>query len=185
MPQSSRNPNWPPVPEQALPDGVLLHDLNPSVDARGVLTEIYREAWLPGVPLTQWNTSHCTTNSLRGMHLHLQHSDYLVVHSGQFVFGLRDLRPRSLTFGLKVLFELKTASLFIPPGVLHGFYCLAEGSLVYGMTHGWDIEDDLACRWDDPGHGLVFPTTDPILSSRDQGAASFGTLQALFADRCP
>ncbi len=185
MPHASRTPNWPQVPEQALPDGVLVRDLSPHVDARGVLTEIYREGWLPGVSLTQWNTSLCTTNSLRGMHLHLQHSDYLVVHSGQFAFGLRDLRPLSPTFDLHVMLELKASSLFIPPGVLHGFHCLAEGSLVYGMTHGWDIEDDLACRWDDQEHGLIFSTTDPILSPRDREAASFADLQALFADRCP
>ena len=163
-----------------LPEGVNVRDLKLHIDDRGALSEVYRQDWLPSVSLFQWNVSHCVSNSLRGVHLHLEHSDFLVVLSGRFVFGLRDLRRRSPTFGLSVSLELPDASILIPPGVAHGFHCLAEGTLIYGLSHTWDIEDDLACRWDDPALDLDFGAADPILSRRDAEAGSFRAMLARY-----
>ena len=116
------------------------------------------------------------TNSLRGVHLHFRHTDYLVVLSGRFIFGLRDLRREAGSFGRTAMLEMTGGALLIPPGIAHGFHCVEAGTLVYGLTHKWDVEDDLACRWDDPDLGLPFPAVAPILSARDRDA---GSLQAL------
>ena len=166
-----------------LPEGVVVRDLRLHHDQRGGLAEIYKQDWLPDISLVQWNVSHCVSNSLRGVHLHLLHSDFLVVLSGHFVFGLRDVRRASPTFGLSVNLELPSASILIPPGVAHGFHCVTEGTLVYGLTHNWDLEDDLACRWDDPEIAFDFTATDPILSARDAAAGSFGAMLARYEGR--
>lgn len=178
--------NNPPPPPQScaasgpLPEGVVLHDLQYHADDRGNLSEIYRQEWHADLQLSQWNVSHCANNSLRGVHLHVRHTDYLVVLSGRFVFGLRDLRRESASFGRTAMLDLAGGALLIPPGIAHGFHCLAEGTLVYGLSHSWDAGDDLACRWDDPDHGLAFPAVDPILSARDREAGGFGDLLARF-----
>lgn len=124
-------------------------------------------------------------NSLRGVHLHFRHTDYLVVLSGRFVFGLRDLRRESPSFGRTAMLDLTGGALLIPPGIAHGFHCVAEGTLVYGLSHGWDAEDDVACRWDDPDHGLAFPAVDPILSARDRDAGAFRDLLIRFEGVSP
>lgn len=162
--------------------GVVLRELQYHADDRGNLSEIYRQEWHSDIRLSQWNVSHCVNNSLRGVHLHLKHTDYLVVLSGRFVFGLRDLRRDSESFGRTAMLDLTGGALLIPPGVAHGFHCVAEGTLVYGLSHSWDLEDDLACRWDDPDHGLVFPATDPILSARDRDAGGFDDLLTRFEE---
>lgn len=165
------------------PEGVVVRELELHRDARGDLAELYRQDWFPDISLVQWNASHCLSNSLRGVHLHLPHSDFLTVLSGQFVFGLRDLRPSSPTYGLSVSLELPNASILIPPGVAHASHCVAEGTLVYGLTHPWDIADDLACRCDDPEFGIDLAATDPILSPRDAAAGSFQAMLAQYQAR--
>ncbi len=144
------------------------------------MSEIYRQEWHSDLQLSQWNVSRCANNSLRGVHLHFRHTDYLVVLSGRFVFGLRDLRRESASFGRTAMLDLTGGALLIPPGIAHGFHCVAEGTLVYGLSHTWDADDDLACRWDDPDHDLAFPAVNPILSARDREAGGFRDLLARF-----
>ena len=49
------------------------------------------------------------------------------------------------------LAEDPLTALLIPHGVAHGFY-FAEPSLhLYGVTKYWDVGDELACHWADPG----------------------------------
>lgn len=171
----------------ALPAGVVLTELEGYADNRGELFEIHREGTRGAGPLRQWNLSRCKGNSLRGVHLHLVHSDYLVVIEGDFVFGLRDMRPEEPTHGLAAMLELSGCvlrALLIPPGVAHGFFCATGGSIVYGLTHQWDPVDDLACRWDDPGHGMRFPASRPILSQRDMSAQSFADLAREYGRWC-
>ena len=165
-----------------LPEGVVLRQLQYHTDDRGVLSEIYRQEWHADLQLPQWNVSHCVNNSLRGVHLHFRHTDYLVVLSGRFIFGLRDLRREAGSFGRTAMLNLTGGSLLIPPGVAHGFHCVEAGSLVYGMTHNWDLEDDLACRWDDPDLDLPFPAVAPILSARDRDAGSLQDLLTRFEE---
>jgi dTDP-4-dehydrorhamnose 3,5-epimerase len=175
---------------QQFPDGVILRDLVVHADARGELFELFRMEW-NGIPaLRQWNVVNCVANSLRGVHLHPVHTDYLFAASGRFTFGLQDLRPHSPTFNQAAVFELSgelRQSLTIPPGVAHGFLCREAGSQIYGMTCAWDPMDDMGCRWDDPELGFLFEAEAPILSDRDANAGTFAALmktyRALLADR--
>ena len=166
-----------------LPFGVRLRHAMSFDDARGSLHEVHRVG--DGDPqLRQWNFVTCTSNSVRGVHVHLRHTDHLAVVSGKFLFGLHDIRRDSPTFGCAALLDLdgaRTRLLTIPPGVAHGFLCTEDGAQVYGMTHEWDPTDDLACRWDDRSLGFRLPAAAPIVSARDSAAGSLSQMTEDYA----
>jgi dTDP-4-dehydrorhamnose 3,5-epimerase len=157
-------------------------------DNRGQLTEIFRQDW-PDVPSpVQWNFVHSNANVLRGVHVHVTHSDFLVALTGRIVVGLCDLRKQSGAALAGSVVELSgdnMRALLIPPGVAHGFYFAASTSFVYGMTHRWDpVHDEFGCRWDDPVLGIPWPAecTAPVLSERDTRAGTADELWARLRD---
>ena len=151
-------------------DGVRVLPLALHPDDRGVLTEIWRENW--GVPRpVQWNLVRSERRALRGVHVHVTHWDYLVLTAGSAVFGLHDARPGSKSFGRAQTIAASGArpfALVIPPGVAHGFWFAEPSVHIYGVTHYWDLRDELGCRFDDPDLGIDWPSRDVVLSPRDQ-----------------
>lgn len=161
-----------------VPACVVVGNLTTHSDHRGDLTEIYRQAW-PGAPdLPQWNHVRNAPNSMRGMHVHMQHSDFIVVIEGEMLLGLRDARKAGDgAGGILRLRGDRMSWVFIPPGVAHAFYSPRGNTLVYGQTHFWHSGDELCCRWDDPDMGLEWPAIkDPVISSKDAAAGSFRDL---------
>lgn len=167
--------------EQLQVDGAWRHMLTPRADERGTLHELFRADWeLSEIPL-QWNLVSTRANTLRGVHVHFNHDDYLIVLSGAMHLGLHDVRPDSKTFGKSQLITLTAQRLqaaFVPRGVMHGFCFTEATTYVYGLTQCWTPEDDLGCRWNDPELGLNWPVSDPVLSSRDASAISLNELKA-------
>jgi dTDP-4-dehydrorhamnose 3,5-epimerase len=164
-----------------LPEGVVVVPLEPHPDERGVFLEVYRASWSLDVRPAQWNVVTSAADVLRGVHAHWRHADYLLLARGRASIGLHDLRCDSSTSGLAAIVELDAAApaaLVIPTGVAHGFYFHEPSIHVYAVTHEWDPEDELGCRWDDPALGIPWPCSDPLLSPRD---ASLGTLSELRA----
>jgi dTDP-4-dehydrorhamnose 3,5-epimerase len=165
-----------------LPAGVELHRFQPHADARGVFTEFFRDSWELSVAPAQWNLVRSEANVLRGVHAHWRHADYLTVASGRAAIGLHDLREGSPTEGLATVVELAAADphgLTIPAGVAHGFYFPEPSLHVYAVSHEWDPEDELGCRWDDPGLGIAWPCTEPRLSARDDELGPLSELRAV------
>jgi dTDP-4-dehydrorhamnose 3,5-epimerase len=163
-----------------LPAGVELHRLQPHADARGVFTELFRDSWELGVEPAQWNLVRSEANVLRGIHAHWRHADYLTVVAGRAVIGLHDLREDSPTEGLGTVVELAADdphALTIPTGVAHGFYFPEPSLHVYAVSHEWDPEDELGCRWDDPALGIAWPCAEPRLSARDADLGSLSELR--------
>ena len=78
-----------------LPDGVALRPLTMSRDSRGSFTELFRDEWETGLSPVQWNAVSSEPGTLRGVHLHTRHDDYLTTLKGRASVGLRDLRPRN------------------------------------------------------------------------------------------
>jgi dTDP-4-dehydrorhamnose 3,5-epimerase len=160
--------------------------LQPFDDTRGRLFEIFRSEWDILPPLRQWNFVRTRANTLRGLHVHLNHDDFVVVLEGRLTLGLHDLRPDSPTCGLSHVQEfdadLPTAVL-VPRGVLHGFCFVRETSYLYGLTAGWSPADDLGCLWSDEHAGIAWPAADPTLSERDRNAGSLESLRQLFMSR--
>lgn len=162
-------------------DGVVVHPLTPHHDGRGNLIEIYRENWDLGCRPVQFNAVTSEPEVLRGVHVHVRHTDHLFIAAGSMTLGLHDIRPWSPTAGLSWQLDLSPAAphaVVIPPGVAHGFYFPVPSLLLYGASHCWAPADEICCRWDCEELGLTWPTCAPILSGRDAAAPSY----AVFVD---
>ena len=165
-----------------LPLGVVLCHLHAHSDARGALAEGFRVS-RDGATLAQFNVVASKARVLRGVHLHYDHADHLVMASGTVVVGLHDCRRASPTFGLAATVELHELDhqLTSPAGVAHGFWFPEGGVMVYGLDVEWSPADELGCRWDDPGLGITWPADiRPSLSGRDQEAGSLAEMIAHF-----
>lgn len=166
-----------------LPVGVVLRDLVPHADNRGIFTELHRDEWQSGPRPVQWNAVRSKANVLRGVHVHRRHADELVVLDGVMLLALHDLRPDSATRGLGLMVELRgdtPRSAEIPPGVAHGFFFPAPAIYIYAVSEYFDATDELGCRFDSPELGLKWPTTAPVLSPRDAGAPGYAEMVAGF-----
>jgi dTDP-4-dehydrorhamnose 3,5-epimerase len=161
-------------------DGVTMVELTPRVDERGHLVEVFRARWVPGVAPVQWNFVKSIAGTLRGVHCHTVHTDYLAVLEGHMLLGLHDLRPASKTLNSSMFIELPAgrSAVVIPPGVAHGFYFQDSARYLYGVTAEWDPADELGCRFDDPELGLAWPTAAPLMSTRDQEAGPLSELRS-------
>ncbi len=169
-------------------EGILFHKLNTISDTRGDLTEIFRHQWIQRMGPVQWNYVRSEPDVFRGFHVHLDHTDFLVVLEGSMHLGLRDLRQESATFGQTFMTKLRGSDLTlvqIAPGVGHGFYFSESTSMVYGLTHYWDMSDELGCKWDDPDLNIDWGISggNPVLSERDKDAPSFQHLMNEFQKR--
>jgi dTDP-4-dehydrorhamnose 3,5-epimerase len=162
-----------------LPDGVVLRPLTMNRDSRGSFTEIFRDEWDTGLAPVQWNVVSSETGTLRGVHVHIRHDDYLTTLKGRACVGLRDLRRGSSSEGMSVLVELTEdplTALVIPHGVAHGFYFPEPSVHLYAVTTYWDVDDELACNWADPDLGIPWPGAPTIVSERDATAPSLARL---------
>jgi dTDP-4-dehydrorhamnose 3,5-epimerase len=114
--------------------------------------------------------------SLRGMHYHLRQSDVAYVASGRVfmaLLDLRDARRKREAFWLD-----DSESVFIPPGVAHGYASEVGAVVFYLLTREADSSDEFGFRFDDAQAAIRWPVAAPILSERDHAA---GTLEAAAA----
>lgn len=165
--------------------GVAIRPLVAHADDRGTFTEIFRESWLPEPRLVQWNAVKSRAGTLRGVHAHRVHADYLVLLTGHLWLGLVDLRRNADPEHSRALVAIDATApmaVVIPPGVAHGFLFSVDSLHIYAVSHYHSTADELGCRWDDPGLGLEWPTTPCHVSPRDQQLPDLTTLRAsLFA----
>ncbi len=107
-------------------DGAVFRSLEPYVDQRGWLIELYREDALPpeNRPVMSY-LSETLPGVARGPHEHVDQSDYFAfVGPGKFTLYLWDTRIASPTFGCRtkvVVGESNKQSVIIPPGVVHAY----------------------------------------------------------------
>ena len=173
-----------PIPTNL--DGVVSRALTTHRDERGWLSEIFRLEWPTGLAPVQWNAVQSAAGVLRGVHVHVHHTDYIAILQGRASFGLHDLRPASPTRGRAALVEMSSerpATLTIPPGVAHGFYFHEPTLLVYGVTAYWRTDDEMGCHWADPDLGIPWPTSHPALSPRDAAAGRLSDLAETYRRR--
>lgn len=162
-------------------EGVAIRRLSVNSDTRGQLTELFRASWPEAIAARQWNLLQCQPRSLRGVHLHHRHWDYLTLAAGRLLVGLKDCRGDG---GLSAMLELDAAApvaLRIPPGVAHGLLSMDAAVVLLGVDDYWDPADELGCRYDDPALGFDWPLPDPLLSARDRSAGSFAALLEAYA----
>jgi dTDP-4-dehydrorhamnose 3,5-epimerase len=153
--------------------GVLLYPLTSLPDHRGSFTEDYRRSWIPGGDeMVQGNVSFSRAGVLRGLHFHRQQADWWTYYAGAATVGLFDLRSGSPTEGVGRAVRIDTTvgfkSLYIPPGVAHGFWAESDLILHYMVDRYHTGEDEFGIAWNDPGLQIAWPGSEPILSERDQ-----------------
>jgi len=168
-----------PLTTAPLPDGVSLRPLEEQRVGPARVTEIYRHEWPVEVVPVQWNLVNTVANTLRGVHVHPSHWDYLFVVSGAMLIGLHDMRPRSPTYRTSAQRWLRAespCSIAVPPGVAHGFCFPSAATYFYSVSEYWNPSDEFGCRWDDPELGLSWPTSNPLLSPRDAAAYGYADL---------
>jgi len=168
------------VEELSIPDVKLV---TPRVfpDDRGFFLqtyhyEQYRDAGID-VRFVQGNWSRSTKGVLRGLHYQLKHAqDKLVSVTRGEVFDVAvDIRKGSPTFGKwtgTVLSETNRHQMFIPKGFAHGFCVLSdEVDFVYKCSDFYMLGDEYGILWNDPEIGIDWPSSDCMISEKDQTAS--------------
>ena len=163
-------------------EGVLLFPLTTHPDLRGSFTEDYRRSWVPGGrEMVQGNISISKANVLRGLHFHRAQADWWNFYTGSAIVGLHDLRTGSPTEGVGIGLRIDTdealKGLYIPKGVAHGFYAERDVMLHYMVDNYYTESDEFGIAWDDPGLGIGWTTTEPILSDRDKSNPSLAEVR--------
>ena len=105
----------------------------------------------------QWNVVRSIAGTLRGVHVHNAHADYLLVADGHMVLGIHDIREESPTRGMGVLIDLKgddVRTIYLPRGVAHGFYFPVATSYFYALSSIGRVTTSLVAGWNDKALGL-------------------------------
>jgi len=154
--------------------------IEPSVfgDDRGFFVETWRAAACEDagieLPFVQDNHSRSTKGVLRGLHFQLEHPQGKLVRvSRGRVFDVAvDVRTGSPAFGQWYGTELSDKNhrqLWIPPGFAHGFCVLSDiADFQYKCTDYYCQDCEGGIAWNDPGVGIDWPMTAPLLSAKDQ-----------------
>lgn len=150
-------------------------------DERGVFVETWRREWVPGArEMVQGNRADRQAGCLVGMHYHLRQADYWYVPHGEVFVVLHDLRAGSPTDGGTMTLHMGPPhghpTLYIPPGVAHGFWSLTDMTITYLVDEYYNPDDELAAAWDDPALAHYWPGIDPMLSNRDRTAPRIADL---------
>ncbi len=147
-------------------------------DHRGYLYKQY----LPSQNLfSNFLVSHNPTlGTVRGLHCQPQRQaefKLITCIRGAVIDFLLDLREDSTTFGdwcEYKLSEQETKSLFVPPGIAHGFQTIeSQTSLLYLVSGEYIKEDSMTINIQDSKIGINLPLSISEISLNDQNALSF------------
>ncbi|MER0459729.1 dTDP-4-dehydrorhamnose 3,5-epimerase [Aeromonas caviae] len=166
----------------AIPDVVLIKHRQ-YVDERGDFMELFRQrdfvVRCGEVSFVQDNMSRSRQGTLRGLHYQIERPQGKLVQviSGTIFDVAVDLRRNSPTYGQWVGQHLDAdspMSLWIPPGLAHGFYVLSEmATVLYKCTDYYSPEYERTLHWADPELAIVWPLMENIplvLSDKDRQA---------------
>ena len=160
-------------------DGVNLRLLEEQHDVRGSFTEVYRDSW--GLPIApaQWSVVRSVAGTMRGMHLHLRHSEYFLCISGRACVGLYDLRPASPTKDTSMLIHVsgvEPLAVSFPCGIAHGWLFRTDTIHLQAVSEtyaDYKEDDNLGVHWNDSQLNLLWPERPKIVSPK---ANAFGSL---------
>jgi dTDP-4-dehydrorhamnose 3,5-epimerase len=153
-------------------DGVEVYPLRPHEDERGWFMELMRSSNLPK-PVKQSNLVFSRQGVIRGLHYHERgQSDLFACLSGMVRIVVLD-RETGETFTLDIGDD-NPVTVFVPGIHAHGYEALTDSLFLYHVTEEYDPADpdEREIAWDDPRVKHLWSTKSPILSSRDEAAAS-------------
>ena len=146
-------------------------------DARGCLFEVFREDWPGAFRTVQWNACTSRSGVMRGVHVHVDYSEFYTLPYGRVFIALRDIRRESPTFGRAIGFEWAATDGFaipVPAGVAHAVYFLEDSVLVFGLSGYWQQElDVVGCNWQALSPEIEWPVVSATVSCRDAESGSF------------
>jgi dTDP-4-dehydrorhamnose 3,5-epimerase len=141
-------------------------------DERGWFAELARASALPK-PFRQANLSRSRRGVIRGLHYHERGQDDLFVClEGMVRVVVLDLETGE-TYTEDIGDENPVA-LYVPGHHAHGYEALTDCLFCYLVTEEYDQAnpDEHALAWNDPRVADLWSTQSPLLSVRDQAAAS-------------
>jgi dTDP-4-dehydrorhamnose 3,5-epimerase len=113
--------------------------------------------------------------TFRGMHFQrppFEEDKVVMCLSGSLVDYIADLRPLSPTYREWIAVELNASnrySLYIPKSFAHGFFTLADDTLIqYQMSEFYHPECSGGFRYDDPAFNIQLPGAITSISCRDK-----------------
>ncbi|MBL6667034.1 MAG: dTDP-4-dehydrorhamnose 3,5-epimerase [Crocinitomicaceae bacterium] len=173
-------------------EGLIL--INPHVfaDDRGTFFESYNAARFDNLfdeklHFTQDNISISKKNVLRGLHFQkppMAQGKLVQVIKGSVLDVAVDIRSDSPTYGQHYKVELNDQNrlqLWIPEGFAHGFVALEDNTVFcYKCTSGYSKSDEMDLLWNDPLLNIDWGVTSPLLSDKDELAASFMNFNSPF-----
>ncbi|HKA91996.1 MAG TPA: dTDP-4-dehydrorhamnose 3,5-epimerase [Haliangiales bacterium] len=159
---------------------IILLQLEPFADARGVFVESYRRSAYARVGIdrtfVQDNFSQSRQGTIRGLHYQLRRPQGKLVHvtRGEVWDVAADIRQGSPTFGKwfgTTLSAENRRQLWIPEGFAHGFVVRSDiADVAYKITAEYDPDDDRAIAWNDPTLAIPWAVEAPLLSKKDAAA---------------
>ena len=148
--------------------GVVVKELVTHVDERGFFRELIRVTdgfFEEGFG----QLSHALVHAgvAKAWHIHEVQIDWWYVATGTLRVGLHDTRPDSPTYRetMELLLgeNMPGRVLRVPPGVAHGFRCIAgPAHMFYVTSKVYDPEDEGRIAHDDPTIGYDWLKTPPI-----------------------
>lgn len=140
-------------------EGVTIRDLTTHGDDRGFFREVIRvtdPAFVSG--FGQLSHSLVQQGVLKAWHGHVHQTQWTYVASGLLRVVLHDLRADSPTRGVTdewLMGDGQPGRVYcMPPGVVHGYRCVAGPAHVVYVTSGtYDLQDEVRVPADDPGIG--------------------------------
>ncbi len=118
-------------------NGVIIKKIKDNRDARGWLSEIYRDD-KDSISVKMCYVSHTNYGYIRGPHEHLHQTDFFIfIGYGDFELHLWDNRKNSNMYGSKIKLLVganNKVGVIIPPGVVHGYKSISKsGSLCINL----------------------------------------------------
>jgi dTDP-4-dehydrorhamnose 3,5-epimerase len=153
-------------------NGLRVIPLQRFEDERGWFLELARASTL-SKPWRQTNVSFSRRGVVRGLHYHERGQDDLFAClQGAARVVVLD-RETGETF-TRDIGDDDPVAIYIPGHHAHGFEALTDLLFCYHVTEEYDPArpDEHAVRWNDPRVAHLWSTAAPILSERDERAAS-------------
>ena len=153
-------------------DGVRVIPLRRFEDGRGWFSELMRASELPK-PVRQSNLVFSRRGVIRGLHYHERGQDDLFVCVQGMVRVVVVDRESGKTF-TEDIGEENPVAVYVRGTLAHGYEALTDCLFCYFVTEEYDAADpdEHGVPWNDPRVVDLWSTRSPILSGRDQAAAS-------------
>jgi dTDP-4-dehydrorhamnose 3,5-epimerase len=146
-------------------------------DARGFFMETYHAEKFRALGVSdvfvQDNHSRSAKGTLRGLHYQLKRPQAKLcrVVEGEALDVAVDIRLGSPTFGKWASVKLSSAArnlIYVPVGFAHGFLALTDSvQFLYKCGDFYFREDEHGVLWSDPGVGISWGISSPIVSDKD------------------